>query len=179
VSHGPPYDGELAAGMASNFLVDATHFVADDISLAPDAVYFIFEIVPDPGVVGQTRDFASGPMIPNSVAPIAHDIDMWLDGARVDRMLGADGDTNGDLVFAGFSHVPIIHVAWYPWDDDPQAGPNGSYEIRESLRDVDANGWDMVVPFVVPEPSPAAIAGAAILATLGLAARRRGMPHRT
>jgi hypothetical protein len=153
VAHAGPYTVELAAGVSAASFVDRTEFVAEDIDIAPNAVYFAFVVVPDPGVLGASRDAASGPIIPNSVSPIERDIDMWLDGARVDRLLGADSDIPDDVAYDGFSHAVTVHVVWHPWDDDLEAGPNGSYEIRESLRDFGGNGWDMVVPFVVPEAS--------------------------
>ena len=47
-------------------------------------------LVPDPGITGSSRDFASGPVIPNSLFPIANNVDVWLDGVLVDRTPGAD-----------------------------------------------------------------------------------------
>ena len=47
-------------------------------------------LVPAPGITGSSRDFASGPVIPNSIFPIASNVDAWLDGVLVDRLGGAD-----------------------------------------------------------------------------------------
>jgi len=171
--HVPPYGAEIAAGMAAGGYVDRADFLADDIVRQPTAVYFAYVLVPDPGVVGSSRDFGSGPIIPNAITPIARDVDVWLDGALVDRLLGSDVNTSGDFAFDGFSHRPVIQAVWHPWDDDLEAGPTGSYELRMSMRDVDDNGWDLVVPFVVPEPSSSQAALAGVLGVLGFAAGRR------
>jgi hypothetical protein len=134
-------------------------------------------LLPDPGITGSSRDFASGPVIPNSLFPMSTHAEMWLDGVLVETL--QDGIFNiraGDVPFTGASHRAPVQVVWYPWANDPNAGPLGSHEIRWSLRDNQGNGWDMSAPFrVVPEPSSVALAGLGVLALFASAgtARRR------
>jgi hypothetical protein len=80
----------------------------------------------------------------------------------------------GDVGFDGASHRAPSQVVWYPWADDPNAGPLGSHEIRWSLRDIQGNGWDIVAPFkVVPEPSSAMLASCGVLALFACAGTAR------
>ena len=65
-------------------------FAPDAITLNPNGVYFMFMLVPQPGVTGDSRDFESGPVIPNSLFPLLNNLDVWLDGVLVDRAPGAD-----------------------------------------------------------------------------------------
>ena len=76
--------------MLAGGYVSQSVFTPDAITLHPNGVYFAFMLVPDPGVTGSSRDFASGPVIPNSLFPIANNVDVWLDGVLVDRAPGAD-----------------------------------------------------------------------------------------
>ncbi len=151
--HAPPYDTELSTGAAAGGYVNQSVFDRNAILLQPNAVYFAFMLLPDPGITGSSRDFASGPVISNSVFPLSSNVDVWLDGLLVDRLLGSDVDKVSvgleDEPFQGTSHLPGIEAVWYPWDDDYSAGPLGSYELRWSLRDVGGSGWNMVAPFQV------------------------------
>ncbi len=153
--HDGPYATELSTNAAAAGFVNQSVFPQSAITLDPNGVYFAFMMLPDPGVTGSSRDFESGPVIPNSVFPLTTHAEMWLDGVLVETL--QDGIVNprlGDLPFDGASHRAPGQVVWYPWADDPDAGPLGSHEIRWSLLDEQGNGWKMVAPFtVVPEPS--------------------------
>jgi uncharacterized protein YjbI with pentapeptide repeats len=152
--HAPPYDSEFTAGMIAGGYIDQSLFTEDAITLQPNGVYLVFMMVPDPGITGSSRDFASGPVIPNSLFPIASNVDVWLDGVLVDRVPGADAIIPvqpKDIPFQGTSHLESLQVVWHPWDDDLTVGPLGDYELRVSLRDNGGSGWDIVAPFqVVP-----------------------------
>ena len=153
--HASPYDNELSAGMIAGGYVSQSVFTADEITLNPNGVYFAFMLVPDPGITSSSRDFASGPVIPNSLFPIASNVDAWLDGILVDRLPGADALTAiqpRDIAFQGTSHLESLQVIWHPWDDDLTVGPVGSYDLRVSIRDASGSGWDVLAPFlVIPE----------------------------
>ena len=140
--------------------------------LQPNAVYFAYMMLPDPGVTGSSRDFASGPVIPNSLFPISRNVDVYRNAVLVDGLAGVDGQFNvrgGDAPFDGTSHRANVTNVYHPWDDDLTAGVLGDYELRQQLRDVQGNGWDMVASFqVVPEPSAGftlfGLSGASLLA---------------
>jgi hypothetical protein len=181
--HAGPYDTELSTNAAAAGFVNQQVFPESAITLSPNGVYFVMMWLPDPGITGSSRDFASGPVIPNSLFPFTSHAEMWLDGAKVetlqDQMVNIRPDAPGkpgDVGFDGASHRAPSQVVWYPWADDPNAGPLGSHEIRWSLRDIQGNGWDIVAPFkVVPEPSSAMLASCGVLALFACSgtARRR------
>ena len=69
--HDRPYDRELAEGVDANGLVDRHSFPASAFSdELGNGIYLVGMIVPDPGVTGRSPDFASGPIIPNSLFPL-------------------------------------------------------------------------------------------------------------
>jgi uncharacterized protein YjbI with pentapeptide repeats len=150
--HTPPYDTELSAGVLAGGYVNRSVFTPDAITLQPNGVYFVFMLVPDPGNTGNSRDFEAGPVIPNSLFPIANNIDAWLDGVLVDRLAGADAVITvqpRDVGKDGTSHIEVMQAIWHPWDDDLSVGPLGRYDLRTSMRDASGSGWDVVVPFRV------------------------------
>ena len=180
--HAPPYDNELSTNAAAAGFVNQTVFPRDAITLNPNGVYLVQMWVPDPGITGSSRDFASGPVIPNSLFPFTSHAEMWLDGVKVetlqDQMVNIRPDAPGkpgDVGFTGASHRAPSQVVWYPWADDPNAGPLGNHEIRGSLRDVQGNGWDIVAAFkVVPEPSSLALAALGFVCLFSRARRPGG-----
>ncbi len=172
--HAGPYDTELSTNAAAAGFVNQQVFPESAITLSPNGVYFAMMWLPDPGITGSSRDFASGPVIPNSLFPFNSHAEMWLDGVKVetlqDQMINIRA---GDVGFTGASHRAPSQVVWYPWADDPNAGPLGSHEIRWSLRDIQGNGWDISAPFeVVPEPSALVIALAGAMGVLAVVRRR-------
>jgi hypothetical protein len=56
--HAPPYATELSANAAAHGLTSKSVFNESDITLSPNGVYFVLMMLPDPGVVGSSRDFA-------------------------------------------------------------------------------------------------------------------------
>jgi hypothetical protein len=162
--HAGPYETELSTNAAAAGLVNQQVFPESAILLNPNGVYFMYMMMPVPGVIGSSRDFASGPVIPNSLLPIHSHAEMWIDGIMVEELQDQDFNPRaGDLPFDGASHRAPSQVVWYPWAD-PSAGPLGSHEIRWSLIDNQGNGWEMSAPFsVVPEPATFALAATTIL----------------
>ena len=157
VAHQPPYDAELSAGAAVGGYASQSVFSGSDIMLQPKAVYFAYMLLPDPGITGSSRDFVSGPVIPNSLFPVTRNVYVIQTGVLVDRLAGVDGQfsvRSGDVPFDGTSHCANVTYVYHPWDDDLTAGTLGNYELQQQLRDVQGNGWDMIASFrVVPEPS--------------------------
>lgn len=177
--HAGPYDQELSTNAAAAGFVNRTVFPKSSIMLNPNGVYFSYMLVPDPGVTGSSRDFASGPVIPNSLFPFATKAEMYLDNVLVETL--QDGEFNiraGDQGFTGASHRAPLQAVWYPWANDPNAGPLGSHEIRWSLRDNQNHGWNLVAAFdVVPEPSSLAV-GAIGLAGIFAVLRHRASTYK-
>lgn len=153
--HPGPYNNELSTNAAAAGFVSSNVFQQSAITFDPNGVYFMYMMLPDPGITGSSRDFASGPIIPNSLFPFTSNATMWLDGAKVETLQDnlQLNVRNGDLPYQGQSHRAPSQVVWYPWADS-NAGPLGSHEIRLSVRDNGGNGYDMVAAFkVVPEPA--------------------------
>jgi uncharacterized protein YjbI with pentapeptide repeats len=155
IPHSGPYDSELSTGALAGGYVTKSLFTPQAISLNPNGVYFIYMLVPQPGVTGDSRDFESGPVIPNALFPILNNVDVWLDGVLVDRTPGADAVINVaqlDVDNVGISHLEVMQAIWHPWDDDLAIGPLGRYDLRVSIRDASGSGWNAVVPFRVALP---------------------------
>ncbi len=172
--HAGPYDQELSTNAAAAGFVNQQVFPKSAITDDPNGVFFMYMMLPNPGVTGSSRDFASGPVIPNSIFPMHSHAEMWLDGALVETLQDQDFNPRaGDVGFTGASHRAPSQAVWWPWANDPNAGPLGSHELRWTLRDNQGNGWNMVAAFqVVPEPCAILLAAAATCG-LSLVARRR------
>ena len=86
-------------------------------------------LVPDPGITGSSRDFASGPVIPNSLFPIATNVDVWLDGVLVDRAPRRRRPHSSAAArrrqFQARAISNTCQAIWHPWDDDLTVGPLG------------------------------------------------------
>ena len=175
--HAPPYDNELSTNAAAAGFVNRHVFPKSAITLDPNGVYFTFMMLPDPGVTGSSRDFASGPVIPNSLFPMTSKAEMYLNGVKVETLQDQSIPLRaGDMPHTGASHRGPSQVVWHPWADDPNAGPLGSHEIRWTLTDNQGNGWNMVAAFqIVPEPAACVLA---ILGTIGVVASTRRRPEK-
>jgi hypothetical protein len=173
--HQAPYDTELSTNAAAAGFVQQTVFPRNAITLDPNGVYLAMMWLPDPGVTGSSRDFASGPVIPNSLFPFTSFSEIFLGGVKVETL--QDQMVNiraGDVGFTGASHRAPSQVVWHPWADDPNAGPLGNYEIRWQLRDIQGNGWNIVSRFqVVPEPCAFASAAVGVLGFVVAGGRSR------
>jgi hypothetical protein len=149
--HGPPYETELSTNAAGAGFVNRSLFPREAIMGNPYGIFFAHLLLPDPGITGSSRDFASGPVIPNSLFPMAWSTARWKDGAVIYDP--PDSPVNvrpTDQPFEGMSHRTLTSSLWYSGDDYL-----GNYEFRSSLRDTEGNGWDIVAPFrIVAELPP-------------------------
>lgn len=173
--HAGPYDQELSTNAAAAGFVNRTVFPKSAILLNPNGVYFSYMLLPSPGVTGSSRDFASGPVIPNSLFPFNSVATMYLDGTLVETLQDqAINIRAGDVGFTGASHRAPSQAVWYPWANDPNAGPLGSHEIRWTLTDNQGNGWNMVAAFeVIPEPCSLVLGAMGLIGVLAVNRARR------
>jgi hypothetical protein len=132
--------------MAAAGFVSRSVFPREAIAHNPNAIHLALMVLPDPGITGSSRDFASGPIIPSSLFPFTSGGEMWRNGALAANF----GDSQvapvrpTDLPFEGMSHR--LTFSWY-WNSG--ANNFGNYEFRKSLRDTQGNGWDIVAPFKI------------------------------
>jgi hypothetical protein len=148
--HAPPYDTELSENADAEGFVSRTVFPREAITANPNGIYLAFTVLPDPGVTASSRDFESGPVIPNSLFPFMSRVDIWLNGEFLLVLQNSAVPLRaGDLPFEGTSHRVGTHSFW-----NRGANPLGDYEFRSSLRDTGGHGWDIVAPFEVVAELP-------------------------
>jgi hypothetical protein len=148
--HAPPYDTEVSTNAAAAGFVNRTIFPREAITANPNGIYLAFTLRPDPGTTGSSQDFASGPVIPNSLFPLSSRVELWLNDALAfvlhDRLVPL---RPGDVPFEGTSHRVPSQSVW-----NRGADPLGDYEFRWSQRDSQGHGWNIVVPFQVVDELP-------------------------
>ena len=143
--HDRPYDRELAEGVDANGLVDRHSFPASAFSdELGNGIYLVWMIVPDPGVTGRSPDFASGPIIPNSLFPLVVTGIATRNGQPFDPFLvpGLEAPPLDESVapqFAGVeghSHLPIFIADNHAFAIDPNTPLGGRYryEITCAIR---------------------------------------------
>jgi len=152
--HAPPYDTELARGVAALGVEEERVFDASEFSGA-NGVYLVSMVVPDPGITGSSPDFASGPIIPNTLFPItitgvSTRNEKLFDPALADFAVPALNDPALTPRFDvdGHSHFPLFTAegsAFGPED----VGPEGEYKYAMTMTDREDNGWAVRVHFVV------------------------------
>ncbi len=172
--HSGPYTSEIADGLVSSGFLEKTIFDSSDFS-GTNGIYLAMMNVPGFGLIlpaqGSSPDFASGPIIPNSLFPITTIGTTFRNGSplpafssgSIPPLNGVDHPLNVD----GHSHFPQFYI-----DNADFNGvePEGVYEYTISLRDTAGNGWDVTAPFVVvPEPGAGLLLG---FGGLGLLLRR-------
>lgn len=151
-AHQPPYDGEMAAGVAAQGYREGVRFNQGEFSNGM-GVWTTWMTVPYPGVTGSSPDFASGPIIPNDLFPIHVSATASHNGALFSTVFVGDVpalDGNLDPPFAvdGHSHFPFFLA------DNADFGPpgarlRGSYQWDIEMVDVSGNGWQIRVQFAV------------------------------
>jgi len=150
--HSPPYNSELANSVASLGFREGVRFDTSEFSNGK-GVYLVWMNVPAPGTTGSSPDFASGPIIPNSLFPIhvsfsdLHNNKLFSVPGEFD-VPPLDANLTPPFDVDGHSHFPVF-VA-----DNADFGPvggklNGSYEYRIVMTDQSGNGWLIKGHFVV------------------------------
>ena len=150
--HVPPYDSELANGVAALGLHEGVRFNTAEFSNGI-GVFLAWMNVPAPGTTGSSPDFASGPIIPNRLFPIhvsstdLHNGRKFSDVAAFD-VPPLDQSLDPPFNVDGHSHFPMFLA------DVADFGPAGaklpgSYEYRTVMTDQSGNGWFIRAHFAV------------------------------
>ena len=153
-AHPPPYDSELEAGVDSQNFHEGHAFVRSEFSDG-SGVFLVCMVVPAPGTTGSSPDFASGPIIPNTVFPI-HVVGVAnRDGNPFDPFLAnfdvppLTADIDPSFNVEGHSHFPIF-VATNQDFDITGEDLKGRYEYVLTMTDAAGNGWTVRAHFVIP-----------------------------
>jgi hypothetical protein len=152
--HAPPYDTELAQGVAALGFEEGRVFGASDFSEG-NGVYFVWMTVPDPGSTGSSPDFASGPIIPNTLFPItitgvSTRNNQVFDPALANFAVPALNDPSLTPSFdvEGHSHFPFF-IGEATVFGPEGVGPAGNYKYTVTMTDQQGNGWTIHAHFVV------------------------------
>jgi hypothetical protein len=176
--HPPPYDTELAEGVRNQGFVDKAVFEVAEIA-RPNAVFLVWMNVPDPGTRGSSPDFSSGPIIPNTLFPIAVSGDFHRPNLPTGHILGAvpplnDPSLTPSFDVDGHSHFPFFTALSGP----PDERALGDYETVITMTDRQGNGWVISATYqVVPEPGSLILLSIGSLGICVYIWRRRGSQH--
>jgi hypothetical protein len=152
--HAPPYDRELAAGLAALGYEDQHTFSASQFSAPGQEILPFWTLVPDPGVTGRSADFASGPIIPNALFPVVVNGTAYRNGELFDPQLfdgpfltpALDGTVDPRFIgVEGHSHVSAFTGIGHYAALDPTVPVAGNYTYEITMRDQAGNGWHVTV----------------------------------
>lgn len=152
VAHAPPYDAEVAAGVAANGYREGVRFGQAEFSDGM-GIWLVWMNVPAPGSIGSSPDSASGPIIPNSVFPITFSAFNFHNGKEFSFVGGGsvpplDGSLDPPFSVDGHSHFPFFLA------DNADFGPagaklRGSYRMVITMVDATGSGWSIEAHFAV------------------------------
>jgi hypothetical protein len=144
----PPYDSDWAIGLATVGYHEGVHFKPEEFGDG-SAIWVVWTNVPAPGVTGSSPDFASGPIIPNSVFPMVVSVTSYHDNKMFDQFGGSI--PAADAIFPGedgYSHNPV-----FLWDNADFLHKNekepGSYVFQTTIIDKCGSGWSIEAHFTV------------------------------
>ncbi|MBI5503070.1 MAG: hypothetical protein HY907_22685 [Deltaproteobacteria bacterium] len=153
--HAPPYDHEITDGLTAQGIPYGPHRAYEDV-LSPRCIFIAMLLIPTADApVGSSPDFASGPILPSSILPIAYDgmlyagemgIDMYFDGT-VPLLSTLSPPASGD----GYSHAVLQfgeNSDFAAWSMTP-----GPYSLTLQITDAGGAGWDLIVPFIIDPPA--------------------------
>ena len=157
--HPSPYDHEIGDGVVSSGFVERTVFSVSEFRL-PSGVWLVCMIVPGTNSPkGSSPDFASGPIIPNSIMPIVLSGETTRDGTSFDNNWGfTTPDLNtitnpatGQLFdVGGWSHFQQVFAETLEFTTASPTPPAvGMYQFNFTLLDHVGNGWNIAAPFRV------------------------------
>jgi hypothetical protein len=151
--HTPPYTAELSAGVAALGFTTGPLFRPADFSNG-NGVYCTWMTIPAQGTTGSSPDFASGPIIPNTLFPLHVSGATYRNGHLINPFLGTFDvpplNTSLSCPFDvdGQSHFPIFYADNM---DFMPAGtkPVGSWEFQITMTDGARDGWAISARFFV------------------------------
>ena len=152
--HQPPYDSEIDDGVENQGYRESNRFRDGEFS-SGSGVFLAWMNVPHHGTTGSSPDFASGPIISNSLFPIhasgvAYHNDEVFDPYLVPDVDVPPLDGNLDPPFDvdGHSHFPFFTATTA--DFGPPGGKlKGSYVYKIDMTDTQGNGWHIEAHFSV------------------------------
>jgi hypothetical protein len=150
--HPPPYDSELANGVAVQGFREGVRFSTSEFSDG-QGVLLAWMNVPAPGVTGSSPDFASGSIIPNALFPISvvgetrHNGRLFSETVFQVPALNSALDPPFDV--DGHSHFPIFIADNADIADKADAQLRGSYRYEFTMKDQSGNGWRVEAHFAV------------------------------
>jgi hypothetical protein len=139
--HCPPYDTELAQGVANQGFIEKTVFNVSEFSHG-NGVYLVWMNIPDPGTEGRSPDSACTPpppIIPNTLFPITVSIAVSRNGVIFDSGTGPVPPLDKTL------KPPFPNAEFLP----PGTAPRGRYEFSVTMTDQQGQGWAIVAPFTI------------------------------
>jgi hypothetical protein len=153
--HAPPYTSEMANGV-TNLGFDQSHTFGVPEFSNGNGVFVVWMVIPNPGTTGSSPDFASGPIIPNSLFPIHIAGTSYRNGAVWDPFIGtfdvpALNAIDPPFSVDGSSHFPVFFADNMDFAP-PGTNANGAYTYRWRLTDTSGNGWDVSASFTVAGP---------------------------
>jgi hypothetical protein len=167
-------------GFAEKTVFDVSEFSA------PSGVFLIWMNIPGPNApTGSSPDFASGPIIPNSIFPVRIAGDVYRNGAIFEQNafgynVPSLNALNPPLNVDGHSHFPFFGAEADVFGPAGLTDFTGAYEYRMTMRDVNGNGYNISARFqvtAIPEPGTMALLGTGGLTLLGFARHgRRRIP---
>jgi hypothetical protein len=149
--HDPPYDQEMAAGVAAQGYHEGVRFNQSEFSNGM-GIWTTWMNVPNPGTTGSSPDFDSGPIMANDLFPIQVVATSTHNGAPFslvfDGIVPALNAVTPSFDVDGASHFPFFLA------DNADFGPagaklRGSYAWEVTMIDASGNGWWIDVHFVV------------------------------
>jgi len=148
------YATEMSSGVAGLGLRKGPVFRLSDFSNG-NGVFCTWMLVPSPGTTGASPDFASGPVIANSLCPIHVSGVTYREAQVADPYLGTFDIPALDPQLCcpffnldGHSHIPIFfaeNMDFMP----PGTNPVGSWSFRVTITDNTGNGWEITARFTV------------------------------
>jgi hypothetical protein len=142
--HPPPYDTELAEGIARQGYHEGNTFLVTEFS-GGRAIFLTFMLIPDPGTTGSSPDYTSGPIIPNTLFPISVDGTARRNGQLFDPDLDSTAPPVNEVAprfkdTDGYSHLPFFFATSMDFAP-PGVRAEGAYEYEMRIVDRAGNGW--------------------------------------